>query len=281
MNAKKRWKATALSKGGRFFIDAPVPVGDTAHLLRDLPAPALVGFDFPIGLPANYAKAAGIDDFKAALATLPDDWFDVCENLEDVSFKRPFFPKGSFAKGAYTPAMLAEKLGLSVNALRRAAERATGTATSLFWTNGPGQVGKGALAGWQEVIRPALDQQVAIWPFDGDLATCLKQPITLAEIYPGAAAKRLGAKPKSKTKQAERQAVAPALLRWCENRPIHLSDTAQVCLAAGFGSDDAFDAFVGLLSMIHVVLGHQAEAPPLTDSERRIEGWILGQATRG
>lgn len=280
VSARKRWKATALHKGGRFFIEAPQPVGDTAILLEGLPAPALVGFDFPIGLPGAYAKAAGISDFKTALTHLPDEWFAVCEALDDVSLQRPFFPKGNFTKGAYTPTMLADKLGLSVEAMHRVAERATGTATNLFWTNGPGQVGKGALAGWREVIRPALTLDIALWPFDGSLVDCLKRPVTLAEIYPGAAAKRLNAKPKSKTNQADRQAVAPALAAWCAQRPIKLSPKAKDALAQGFVSDDAFDAFVGLLGMIDVVLGHQAEAPPLNEQERRIEGWILGQAER-
>lgn len=285
VSPKKRWKAVAVLDGDRFFIDAPEPVGDIAALLEVIAAPALVGFDFPIGLPVAYAKAAEIDDFKTALKHLPDEWFVVCEVLEDVSLNRPFFPKGSFAKGAFTPAMLAKKLGLKVEELHRAAESATGTATSLFWTNGPGQVGKGALAGWQEVIRPALKQDAALWPFDGDLKECLTRPMTLAEIYPAAAAKRLGTKPKSKTRQADRQAVAPALLDWCARRPVDLSDAAREAITQGFASDDAFDAFVGLLGMIDVVLGHQAEAPlppnQMSEQERRIEGWILGQDVRG
>ena len=36
-------------------------------------------------------------------------------------------------------------------------------ACSLFWTLGGNQVGKGALTGWQEVIRPALLRGARLW----------------------------------------------------------------------------------------------------------------------
>src|SRR5258708_4938385 len=40
----------------------------------------------------------------------------------------------------------------------------------IFWTLGANQVGKAAIAGWRDLLAPALrDKAIAIWPFDGDL----------------------------------------------------------------------------------------------------------------
>jgi len=54
-------------------------------------------------------------------------------------------------------------------------------------------------------------------------------------------------------------------------------------IASGFippsGGEDAFDAIIGLLGMLAVVLGYQPAGDPGDDEIRRIEGWILGQPT--
>jgi hypothetical protein len=43
-----------------------------------------------------------------------------------------------------------------------------------FWTLGGNQVGKGALSGWKEFLRPARElTTVHIWPFDGSFEELL------------------------------------------------------------------------------------------------------------
>ena len=70
----KRWMAQAVRRrGGGYIALPPTPVGALedfwfrlGQMGRD--GPILAGFDFPIGLPATYAKQAGIEDFATALA---------------------------------------------------------------------------------------------------------------------------------------------------------------------------------------------------------------------
>jgi hypothetical protein len=38
-----------------------------------------------------------------------------------------------------------------------------------YWTLGGNQVGKAAIDGWQNVVRPALALGASLWPFDGSL----------------------------------------------------------------------------------------------------------------
>jgi len=73
----KRWLARAtLELDGRFTAEAARPVGDHMHLITSIRSEigsqgcALVGFDFPIGVPERYASAAGIKDFKSLLLEL-------------------------------------------------------------------------------------------------------------------------------------------------------------------------------------------------------------------
>jgi hypothetical protein len=42
-------------------------------------------------------------------------------------------------------------------------------------------------------------------------------------------------------------------------------------------SDDPFDAAVGLLGMLNVVLGYRPAGDAQAEIIRRVEGWILGQ----
>lgn len=45
--------------------------------------------------------------------------------------------------------------------------------------------------------------------------------------------------------------------------------------------DDAFDAVVGLLGIIEVVMGRRQPGEPVNDKTRKVEGWILGQTAGG
>ena len=89
----------------------------------------------------------------------------------EIAITRPFYPRSS-SKGV-TRAELVAGLGVSsFDDLLRICERRTEhrqAACSLFWTLGGNQVGKGALTGWQEIIRPALLRGAKPWPFDAFL----------------------------------------------------------------------------------------------------------------
>jgi hypothetical protein len=45
----------------------------------------------------------------------------------------------------------------------------------------------------------------------------------------------------------------------------------------GASGEDRFDAVVGLLGMLNVVLGRRPSGEPDDPLVRRLEGWILGQ----
>lgn len=69
IHPRKRWMARATLRDGVYTASAPEQVTNAGSLLMDLQTefatrgPVLVGFDFPIGLPAAYAGRAGISDF--------------------------------------------------------------------------------------------------------------------------------------------------------------------------------------------------------------------------
>lgn len=158
-------------------------------------------------------------------------------------------------------------------------------ACSLFWTLGANQVGKGAISGWREVIRPAIERGTRLWPFDGALAELARTPgLVIAETYP-AEAYQVGAafRPgESKLRQEDRKSKATPILGWACCHGVAFSKEARDAALNGFGSepssgkDDAFDAFLGLLGMIEVVDKRRVEA---TEHHATVawEGWIFGR----
>ena len=73
-DANKRWYATAaLEADGHYLVSAPSMVGCLSSYFRRLrgnleaDAAVLAGFDFPIGLPAQYAAKVGLSNFVDAL----------------------------------------------------------------------------------------------------------------------------------------------------------------------------------------------------------------------
>jgi hypothetical protein len=253
----------------------------------------LMGFDFPIGLPAAYARRAGIERFKDVLPELGNGrwsrFYDVAESAEEISLERPFYP---MRPGGTSQSHLVEALGVeSMTDLLRDCERRNdtrGAASPLFWTLGGKQVGKAAIIGWEHVLAPALrdpDLDVRLWPFDGGLQELIAPGrIVIAETYPAEACLHLGMTPPgsgwSKTSQGGRLAQREAMMAWVSGRPVEL-EPALALIEDGFGAsrhaEDPFDALIGLLSMLEVVLGHRAEGSPELDEVRRVEGWILGQ----
>jgi hypothetical protein len=170
-----------------------------------------------------------------------------------------------------------------MNDLRRACERKpplSRQACSVFWTLGGNQVGRAALAGWQDLLRPGLRMSppVALWPFHGDLTGLLVtgRPV-VAETYPAEFYAHLGLPRFAKTTRAGRLGCIPALEATALRVGASLTTDVRTALASGFRSDDEFDAFAGALGMLNVLAGHRPADPPHDDRvARTVEGWILG-----
>ncbi|MGO7358893.1 DUF429 domain-containing protein [Rhizobium ruizarguesonis] len=295
IDRKKRWMCVAVRQGTKWILSAPEPVGETNDLIPRLRSRAetdaalLMGFDFPIGLPAAYGKALGLADFRSALRAFGagrfERWFHVAEHRNDIAIDRPFYP---MRPGGTQRRYLFDALGVgSGRELLRRCERATadrGDACMLFWTLGGNQVGKAAITGWREIIIPNVSE-LALWPFDGSLAELTKPGATVvAETYPGDVYGQLGIPRRpvwSKRQQSGRRFAGAHLLRWLADRP-HIGGAAlEAAITDGFGIDktgeDRFDAVVGLLGMIDVVERRRTEGVPDDDDVATWEGWILGQ----
>jgi hypothetical protein len=295
----KRWLATARREGGRWRAGAPVHVEAPARVLPGLAAEAgrsgaaLVGFDFPIGLPLAYARRACVRGFRSLLPVLGGAFFEVAERPEEISLLRPFYP---MRPGGASQRQLVDGLGLaSPEELLRTCERATPSrraAAPLFWTLGPQQVGKAAIAGWEEIVIPALRGalDVALWPFDGALPELLAPGrVVVAETYPAEYYARLAVDlaasteegPSGKRVQASRAAQAPRLVAAAGELEVELAPELRAQIDDGFGKrpdgEDRFDATVGLLGVLGVVLGRHSAGEPADAEVRAIEGWILGR----
>lgn len=288
----KRWMARAQHRNdGTYLISAPEPVGDTRHLLGRLESmvfprgTALVGFDFPLGLPEAYAAEAGLTGFRQSLALFGrDGWGDFFRISGRPSLRNPFYPPLPAPRGAYKQKTLIQALGLktSRDLLRRCEKESPARPECLFWTLGGKQVGRAAISGWREVIQPGVASgDVRLWPFDGALGKLLREPgLVLCEIYPGEAYAhlgfRMGVAGRSKRRREDRLAVAGRILAQADQNTI-FSREARDWINQGFKGEDDFDAMAGLLVMIKVVLGRLSDGLPRGRAVRRLEGWILGQ----
>ena len=257
----------------------------------------VIGVDFPIGLPRVYAEAVGVADFRSFLrgeqGPAWDSFAAVAERLADVSLARPFFPRGRVhtddkADGPPQKAWL-DRLGLAKPDTYRQCDLMTGdrpAAASLFWTVGANQVGKAAIGGWRDLVRPLLrdrSSRLGLWPFDGDMETLMaKAPVVLAETYPGEIYGWFDCQPKAKTRREARLDVVPRLRAVATDFGLVLTDRAAAMLRDGFGDDargeDRFDSFVGALGLYAIVMGQRAAPVPDDPIFRKVEGWILGQA---
>src|SRR5690606_35236801 len=103
-------------------VGTPEPVGEASTLLRRLldradGGKAVVGFDFPIGVPAAYAEKAGIDSFPTFLSKLGrdgwGDFYEVAEKPHEIGLWRPFYPKRSVRKGEVAQRDLLDGLGMT------------------------------------------------------------------------------------------------------------------------------------------------------------------------
>ena len=155
---KKRWCAIALLDAeDHYRIDGPELVGElTTYFSRLLgragPNPVvLTGFDFPIGLPARYARKAGLKEFRTALSDFGRcQWgafYSPSPSKSDISVTRPFYPQRRGEKGEHTRQHLVDALGLSTFCgLYRCCDRSAGRkdAGALFWLTGPSASGVGS-----------------------------------------------------------------------------------------------------------------------------------------
>ncbi len=294
----KRWMATARLRDGVYRVEPPEPVRRPETLLESLACDAdggglFVGFDFPIGLPRAYARRAGIVDFRGALPAFGSGtwnrFYDPAERAEEIALERPFYPA---RPGGTRQAHLVAGLGVaSMDDLLRDCERGGGDrrrACSLFWTLGGNQVGRAAIAGWRQVLVPAgerMGTELGMWPFEGDLQALLAtRACVVAETYPSDACVQLGLRAPgrgwSKRDTAGRREQGQRLLGWAADRRIDLS-AVRGRVEDGFGTaaagEDPFDAWVGLLGMLAVLLGVQPEGGPGDREARHVEGWILGR----
>lgn len=290
----------------RYHAAAPTLVGDTATYINRLldeagaRGPVFLGFDFPIGIPRGYAAKAGITDFLSLLPKFGrgpwHDIYDVAGRPEDISLHRPFYPAKSNTLPRPSVRQLLKGLGLEQRAdMLRHADRGPPAAAPIFWTVGGNQVGKAALAGWRDIIAPALRSRrkdVGVWPFDGTLEDLLTtRRIIIAETYPGEIyshlglrfSRRAGIGTSGKRTQVDRAGNASRLLGWARKAHVALDPALARLIRAGFGKapagEDPFDATVGLFGMLNVVFGHRLTGEPDAPAIRMIEGWILGRST--
>src|SRR4029453_15070075 len=147
-------------------------------------------------------------------------------------------------------------------------------------------VGRAALAGWRDLLVPALardPEPAALWPFEGDLTTLLpSRQCVSAEAYPADACVQLGlgmpGRGWKKTDPGDRARISRRL-HFARSLP-HVSITTALRdeLARGFGDgragEDRFDAAIGLLAMLAVVIGQRNAGVPNDHALVAVEGWI-------
>jgi hypothetical protein len=249
----------------------------------------VVGFDFPIGVPAAFAQLAGVTHFKSFLRELGrgawSQFYEPALTAAEISIHRPFYPQ---RPGGTKQSHLLSALGLaSIDQLRRECERAQASrraACPLFWTLGANQVGKGAITGWRDVIVRGLstgENDISIWPFDGALDE-LTRPgnIVVVETYPAECYGWIFERGFiGKGKLEVRKSAPPSLFRWARESGARLHTDLERQIAAGFPEgDDAFDAVIGIFGMLDVVMGRRSANDPKDAKIRAVEGWIIGQA---
>lgn len=257
----------------------------------------LIGFDFPIGLPIKYAESVRVDDFIRLLPELGGpqwpNFYNVARTRGEISLGRPFYPHNSGKKGEHRQSYLIQKLKVtSINDLLRRCEKGGNglvQAAPLFWTLGPKQVGKAAIAGWRDMLAPALTDKLVnmkIWPFHGSLSEIIEPGgLAVCETYPAEFYRHLGVVIPStsggKKVQQSRKDNAPALINWAKKTGVVITPELEKKIIDGFGpgedGEDPFDAVTGLFGMLNVVLGYRKEGVPDDEVINKVEGWILGR----
>jgi hypothetical protein len=293
--AKQRCAIGTLQIGGRYLASGSRPVGHAQQLLQRLSREAqggalLAGFDFPIGLPRAYAKEVGIVRFLDFIREVGEgpwsEFFAVATTVSELSLHRPFYPGGNPKKGQAKQEHVARiaRCARMVDLLRECDQPRSGrrAAQCMFWTLGPNQVGKGLIAGWRDVLLPALKADALVWPFHGEFDDLVVPGRTvIVETYPAEFYDHVRVGSVRKKSPESRRAAGPALIEWADSAGIDLTDDLRTQIVSGFGNhaegEDDFDAVVGLFGMLEVVLGFAPPNVPCKPSVLAIEGWMFGQ----
>lgn len=301
---KRRLALARQQTDGTYRLVSIEPVWEPFRLLHDIgqtggtEKAVLLGFDFPIGLPIDYAKSVGVSRFLDILPLFGEgEWenfYHPAQTPDQIHLRRPFYPLRS-GGSRYTHLLSALSMD-SMDRLRRRCELAHNgrrAASPLFWTLGGQQVGKAAMIGWRDVLAPALREPrcpVFLWPFSGTLEEGLRSgKIVAAECYPGEYYGPLGIRwgkrgpgtRSGKRSTDDRRANAGAIEAACSRAGLILPADILEWVQRGFGDrpegEDCFDALAGLLGMLFVLRGFLPEAYPDEREIRQVEGWILGQ----
>lgn len=303
----------ATRQRGSYLAYSPQPVGEMSTLIDRLKrhvgrnASILIGFDFPIGLPAAYASLAGIESFPHFLQQLVSKengsgssrwsrFHEVCATEEEISLERPFYPlrPGGARRDAIHEALgLANRNELYRECELRHAERTN--ASSLFWTLGGNQVGKSALLGWRNVLGPEMvrhSESLRLWPFDGPMEALIQPGTVVAtETYPTEYHRRLfGHALRGKRYASRRKELAPAWLESARQIGVRIDGKLRRQILNGFvetdltrplteardEQDDALDATIGLFGMLAALMEYGPHLEPEEPRIRAVEGWIFG-----
>ena len=288
--------ALALPRGGGWVLSIS-PVGAVGTLFARLLALArggavVLGVDFPLGLPRDYARlhGGGAADFPAFLRGLAGrpGFFEVAERVDQVGPGRPFYPRRGLR--GMTRLSHAVALGFEDAAgLSRVCDQATRerpAGAPLFWTLGANQSGKAAISGWRDLPLPALagDAPPLLWPFEGALLELLRPGrVVVAETYPAEALRQLGLRPVgSKRRQADRALLVPGVRAAMAGLGAVADAGLARLLAEGFGADaageDRLDCLLGVLCVLLVLAGRRPDAAPDDPWLAGWEGWVLGQS---
>lgn len=295
IDPRKRWVAVATPIGREWVLAAPRPVGAVDRFLESLIEEAAggavaLGVDLPIGVPRTYATLRPEPDFPAFLRRTVDwpTFYNVCATLDEIGPERPFYP--ARGRKGMTRASHAEALGLPPfgSSLSRLCDRATAerpAGAPVFWTLGANQSGKAAAVAWRDMLVPALmaERPIRVWPFDGAFRALLAPGhVTIAETYPAEAMRHLRVRLSgSKRRQADRAAVANALLAAMDRLGVRPASGMNDTIRDGFGADpageDRFDCTLGVLCVLNVLAGQRPDTVPDDPWLWRWEGWVLGQ----
>lgn len=281
---QRRALAVAVPNGRSWHVEwlvSPVTDDGLLKLLAEVPRPAVLGMDLPLGVPEAYARKLGLEAFPDLLAMLDrpafSDFGQPARTPDEIDLYRPFYPQ---APGGTLRTHLSERLDIPISNLYRRCEGSTAyrsQASPLFWTNGPQQVGKAALNAWYDVVRPAMGAHAAVlWPFAGDMTALVAEGrLVIAETYPTDVRRRLAPELNglAMAHAGNRRQVVGAVRE--QVPPLRLGAGIEAEAGQGFATADRFDAFIGLLGMIWLAeAGWRPEAPQ--EDRLRVEGWMLG-----
>ena len=243
--------------------------------------PVLVGIDAAIGAPRQVLTqfSAGERINNAGFFQWMNWLFDYgypdepVTSPEDWHYSRPFIhvPPGKGSKSAFT------HYGIP---LHRTVEAGLNSNSPLIVSGIPGTVGSGSRELWRQIWESKIRQvsNVAVWPYDGELANLLKNTqFVLAEIYPkacyGIALSDSLPSPLialAKTKQPTREKTVQQILdKYSNTLQIENIDQCR-------NNEDDFDAMISTLAL-HRLFEHKIILEPKTTACHS-EGAVLGKA---